>query len=99
MDLIVGALDDRKAENIKVFDVRKKQIITDMIVVASATSSPHLKALSSFVQREVKNKNGGTARISGDSESAWIVLDYYDAIVHLFLPEAREYYDIESLWV
>ena len=91
-------LDDHKAENINIFDVRKRQTITDMIVVASATSSPHIKALASSVQREMKNLGGGAARVSGDAESAWVVLDYYDAIIHIFLPESREYYDIESLW-
>lgn len=94
----MGILEDRKAEDIKVFDVAGKSTLTDMIVIASCTSSPHLKALSGTIQREMKKAGEKSIRVSGDPESAWIVVDLYDVIVHLFLPSAREYYDIESLW-
>ncbi len=75
-----------------------KSTLADIIIVASGNSSPHLKALAGNVQRELKKAGDNSVRVSGDSESAWIVLDLYDVIVHLFLPDAREYYDIESLW-
>lgn len=80
------------------FDVTGKSTLADIIIVASGNSSPHLKALAGNVQRELKKAGDNSVRVSGDSESAWIVLDLYDVIVHLFLPDAREYYDIESLW-
>lgn len=80
------------------FDVRERSTLTDFVVVASGTSTPHLKSLAGSLQRELKKVGEGSVRVSGDSESAWIVLDLYDVIVHLFLPEAREYYAIESLW-
>lgn len=92
-------MEDRKAENLKVFDVTGKSTLADIIIVASGNSSPHLKALAGTVQREMKKAGDNSVRVSGDSESAWIVLDLYDVIVHLFLPDAREYYDIESLWL
>ena len=98
IDAIRKALDDRKAEGVAVYDVRGKSSITDATVVASATSAPHLRALSVAVQRAVREACGEGARVSGDAESAWIVLDYFDAMVHLFLPDARAYYDIEALW-
>ena len=98
IDAIRKALEDKKAEGIAVYDVRGKSSITDATVVASATSAPHLRALSVAVQRAVREACGEGARISGDAESAWIVLDYFDAMVHLFLPDARAYYDIEALW-
>ncbi|MBQ7667024.1 MAG: ribosome silencing factor [Kiritimatiellae bacterium] len=94
----IGALDGKKAENIRHYDVRGKSSVTDEIVVASATSAPHLRSLSVAVQRALRESCGEGARVSGDAESAWIVLDYVDVMIHLFLPEAREYYDIESLW-
>ncbi len=75
-----------------------KSTLADIIIVASGNSSPHLKALAGTVQREMKKGGDNSVRVSGDSESAWIVVDLYDVIVHLFLPDAREYYDIESLW-
>lgn len=80
------------------FDVRGRSTLTDFVVVASGTSTPHLKSLAGTLQRELKKAGERALRVSGDSESAWIVLDLYDVIVHLFLPEAREYYAIESLW-
>jgi ribosome-associated protein len=72
--------------------------VTDAVVVASASSTPHLRSLSVAVQRALREGCGEGARVSGDADSAWIVLDYVDVMIHLFLPEAREYYDIESLW-
>lgn len=98
IDAIRKALEDKKAEDVAVYDVRGRSSITDTAVVASATSAPHLRALSVAVQRAVREACGEGARISGDAESAWIVLDYFDAMVHLFLPDARAYYDIEALW-
>ena len=98
IDAICKALEDKKAEGVAVYDVRGRSSITDATVVASATSAPHLRALSVAVQRAVREACGEGARISGDAESAWIVLDYFDAMVHLFLPDARAYYDIEALW-
>ena len=98
IDAIRKALEDKKAEGVAVYDVRGRSSITDTAVVASATSAPHLRALSVAVQRAVREACGEGARISGDAESAWIVLDYFDAMVHLCLPDARAYYDIEALW-
>ena len=98
MDAILAALDGKKADNVAQYDVRGKSSVTDAPVVASATSVPHLRALSVAVQRAVRETCGEGARVSGDEESAWIVLDYFDVMVHLFLPDARAYSDIEALW-
>ena len=95
---IVGILEEKKGEDIQVFDVKGKSTLTDVIIVVSGNSGPHLKALAGAVQRAMKDIGDSGGRIAGDSESAWIVLDLYDVIVHVFLPEAREYYDIEALW-
>lgn len=97
-EIVRAALEDKKAEDIRVIDVRGKSSITDAIVVASASAAPHLRALSVGVQRELSEKLGEHAKVSGDAESAWIVLDYFDVMVHVFLPDARAYYDLESLW-
>jgi ribosome-associated protein len=98
LDKIVGVLEDRKAENIVTIDVRGRSSLTDAIVIASCTSTPHLKAVAGRISREIKKEGGTPIRMSGDAESAWIVIDLFDVFVHLFLPEAREYYDLESLW-
>jgi len=82
-----------------VIDIGAQSPITDFVVVASATSPPHLKALHGEITRQLRQTHGKLEyRQAGDESSAWIVLDFFDVIVHLFLPEAREYYDIEGLW-
>lgn len=96
---IAEVLDARLAEDIRVIDLRGVSSLTDAVVVASATSGPHLRALESDVARKVREHcDNDSARISGDAASAWVVMDYFNVIVHLFLPEARSYYDIEALW-
>ena len=96
---ISNILADKKATDIKTYDLRVRQnAITDFTVVATASSPPHLKALAGAVEREMRKAGGGTARTSGDSESAWIVVDYGDVMAHIFLDESRDYYEIEKLW-
>ena len=78
-------------------DVRGVSGITDYCVIATGTSSPHLKALLSEVQHQVKQLGMPTRR-SGIPESGWVVLDCLDAVIHIFAPEARAYYALEALW-
>lgn len=72
--------------------------VTDFYIVATGTSAPHLKALISETQRRLKEQGIASFRISGDSDSGWVVVDYIHAVVHVFSPEARAYYAIEKLW-
>ncbi|HRR34021.1 MAG TPA: ribosome silencing factor [Kiritimatiellia bacterium] len=93
-----AALDAKQAENIRVYDVRGVSSLTDFTVVATGTSGPHLKALISEVQRRMKSLGVASYRTSGTPDSGWVVVDYVDVVVHVFSPEAREYYAIEKLW-
>jgi len=96
---IAHILEEKKARDVKSYDLRSKpNAFTDFTLAATATSPPHLKALASAVEREMRKAGSGAARTSGDSESAWIVVDYGDVMAHLFLDDAREYYEIEKLW-
>jgi ribosome-associated protein len=92
------ALDAKQAKDIRIFDVRGVSGVTDFYVVGTGTSSPHLKALISETQRCMKEHNVSSYRTSGDSASGWVIVDYVTAVVHVFSPEAREYYNIERLW-
>ena len=92
------SLEDKLANNIKVFDVRASSTITDFYIVASGKSAPHLKALMSGSYRHMKNSKSKSFRISGEPESGWMVVDFIDVVVHIFSPEARAYYAIEKLW-
>ena len=85
------ALEDAKAVDVKVYDVRGKSSLADFFVVATGAAASQLKAL-------VKALPKGAYRVSGAPESGWIVADYVDVVVHVFSPEARAYYALEKLW-
>ena len=91
-------LADKKGENIVIMDVHEISSVTDLFVMVSGTSAPHLKALGSEVERRLKKEGIPCAHRAGTFESHWIVLDYFSVVVHIFLPEVREYYSLERLW-
>jgi ribosome-associated protein len=91
-------LDDRKAENITVLDLRDVANIADFFVVATAANAPHLKALGDGLQRLCKNEHYRESRHAGSGESGWVIADYDGIMVHVFSFEMRELYDLEKLW-
>ena len=95
---IVEALEARKGEDVKTYDVRGKSSLTDFFVVATGSAAPHLKALVAETQAVMKQNGVMRFRTSGDPESGWIVVDYIDVVVHVFSPEARAYYALEKIW-
>ena len=95
---IAELLDAAKAADIRIYDVRGTSSITDFNVVATGLSTPHLRSLVNDVRATLKKEGIPGYRASGDHESGWVVLDYIDVIAHLFIREAREYYDLDSLW-
>ncbi len=68
------------------------------MVIVSGLSSPHLKALYNDLQVELKKLGSTCYRRAGDPEGGWMVLDYVDVVIHIFLPESREFYALEELW-
>ncbi len=91
--------DNRKAENIAVLDVRKVSSVTDYFVVASGTSEPHLRAIVSEITDQLREKHDlRPTRVDGHTGGAWVVLDFFDVIVHVMRADVRERYDLESLW-
>ena len=78
--------------------MRRVSGVTDYTVVVSGTSRPHLKALFSEVQHSLKQLGVPTYRRSGTPECGWVVLDYVDVVIHIFLDEMRQYYAVEELW-
>jgi ribosome-associated protein len=91
-------LDAKKADAIRIFDVRGLSSVTDFYVVATGTSAPHLKALVAETQRRMKELGTFSYRMSGEPDSGWVVVDYFNVVVHVFSPEARAYYAIEKIW-
>jgi ribosome-associated protein len=91
--------DNKKAENIIILDVRKLSSITDFFVIASGTSEPHLRAIVDEIEDQIKENHGVRPNaIDGTFQTAWVVLDYFDVIVHVMRHDVREKYDLETLW-
>lgn len=94
----VRALDDRKAEDLKVLYVSELSSITDFFVLATGNSEPHLRALNNAVSRELKDLKISLVGSDAGSGSGWAVIDAFDVMIHLFLPEQREFYRLDQLW-
>lgn len=91
--------DNKKAENIVVLDVRKLSSVTDYFVIASGTSQPHLRAIVDEIVSSLKDDHElQPARKDGIGSTSWVVLDYFDVIIHVMHAETRERYDLEGLW-
>ena len=91
--------DNKKAENIVILDVRKLSSVTDYFVLASGTSQPHLRAIVEEISSQLRDVHDlRPARSEGTKNGTWVVMDYFDVIVHVMHTEARSRYDLESLW-
>lgn len=94
---IVKILDDKKAENIKAIEIRELTIVADCFIIASGTSSTHVKSLAGEVE-DGMSKLGVEPRHVEGRATGWTVIDYDTVIVHVFQRESREYYNLERLW-
>jgi ribosome-associated protein len=91
--------DNKKAENIVILDVRKLSSVTDFFVIASGTSEPHLRAIVEEITDLLREEHGvRPIRTDGSVRGAWVVLDFFDVIVHVMRQDVRNHYDLESLW-
>ena len=98
-DLIVDALEDRKAQDIVVIDLRDKQVIlADFFLVCTGTSIPHIRAVAEHVLERGKEERLSQPRMAGAAVAAWVLLDYGDVVVHGMNEEARERYKLEQYW-
>ena len=94
----VRALDDRKAEDLKVLYVGDLSSITDFYILATGNSEPHLKALINTVSRDLKDKKISLVGSDLGQGTGWAVIDAFDVMIHMFLPEQREFYQLDELW-
>jgi len=91
--------DNKKAENIVILDVRKLSSVTDYFIIASGTSEPHLRAIVDEITSQLREEHGvRPLRTDGSVHGAWVVMDFFDVIVHVMRADVRERYDLESLW-
>ncbi len=91
--------DNKKAENIVVLDVRKLSSVTDYFVICTGTSEPHVRSIVREISDELREKHDERAGVSdGVEKSTWVVLDYFDVIVHVMRGDMRAQYNLEALW-
>ncbi|MFA9380716.1 MAG: ribosome silencing factor [Acetanaerobacterium sp.] len=95
---IATVLDDKKAVDISILRVHDLTVITDYFIVASGTSSTHVKSLVDEVEFSLKQQGVSPAFTEGYGTAQWIAIDYGTVIVHVFYPETRKFYDLEHLW-
>lgn len=96
--LICRALDEKKAGDLQVLDVSGQSSITDFMVIATATSEPHLRALRVEVEKVLDQAKAHIVGMDAPQGSGWLVIDAFDVMLHLFTAEMRERYRLERLW-
>jgi ribosome-associated protein len=95
---VISALEDLKAVNLMVLNVTELTDVMDFMVIASGTSSRHVKSLANNVVVELKKKGLAPLGIEGQQGGEWVLVDYGDVVAHIMLPETRDFYDLERLW-
>ena len=96
--LAIDALEDLKAEDITVLDVKGKTTVTDFIIIATGSSSRHVKSIANNVVMEAKKAGRPPLGVEGENDGEWVLVDLGDVIVHVMQQQVREFYDLESLW-
>ncbi|MBI1273704.1 MAG: ribosome silencing factor [Alphaproteobacteria bacterium] len=97
-DLALRALDGRKAENVMTVDLRGRSAIADYLIIATGRSSRQIAALADGVREVVMKSGSPPPRIEGKQQGDWVLVDAGDVIVHLFRPEVRHFYNIETIY-
>lgn len=96
--VVKTALEDLKAKDVREIDVRGKTSITDLVVVASGTSTRHVKSIADEVVKAAKKAGLPPIGVEGQREAEWVLVDLGDIVVHVMLPRTREFYGLERLW-
>lgn len=98
VNIIAQSISDKKGFNIIALDVKGLSSITDYLVIAEGNVDRHVMAIARNVQDDLSEKGEKPAFVEGLKDGDWIVLDYGEVMVHLFMPEMREKYQLERLW-
>jgi ribosome-associated protein len=98
VDRIASIASDRKAIDIRVLDVRGMVGYTDFFVICSGNTERQTKAIHDAIHEDLKRDGVLPRRVEGSREARWVLMDYIDAVVHIFTPDARSFYRLEQLW-
>jgi ribosome-associated protein len=98
LETAIAAAEDKQAVNIVVLDLRKTAGFTDFFLIATGTNTRQVRAIADAVMEALAGTSVKPAYVEGYDRSEWILLDYFDFIVHVFGPETRVFYDLERLW-
>ena len=98
LGLILGTLHDRKALDLVVIDLRGISDAADYFVLCSGTSEPHIRSLTDDLVEELRGQGHRPWHVEGRQSLRWVLVDLVDVVVHIFRPEAREFYALERLW-
>lgn len=97
-NFIVEQLEEIKAQDIKVLSISEKSTIADFMVICSGTSTRHVKSIATLLIKELKASELPPIGVEGDDAAEWVLVDSGDVIVHIMLPQSRDYYQLEKLW-
>jgi ribosome-associated protein len=97
-DRIAAVASDRKAIDIRVLDVRGIVGYTDFFVICSGNTERQTKAIHDAIHEDLKREGLVPRRVEGAREARWVLMDYLDAVVHIFTPDSRSFYRLEQLW-
>ena len=95
---MLARLDDDKAQDVVLIDLKGKSPVADALVVASGRSQRHVGAMADHLLRTLKDAGLGKARVEGLPHADWVLIDAGDLIIHLFRPEVRSFYNLEKIW-
>jgi len=98
IDRAIAAAEDKKAADLVVLDLRKAAGFTDFFVIASGANARQVRAIADGVIEALAADGGKPAHVEGYDRSEWVLIDYFDFIVHVFAPETRMFYGLERLW-
>lgn len=96
--LVIDALEDVKALDLKVLDVRGIATFTDLMVIASGSSNRHVKALADNLVEQCREAGVRPLGVEGEREAQWVLVDLGDIVVHVMSPDMRDFYNLEKLW-
>jgi len=96
--VVIDALEDVKAQDIKVFNTTELTSLFDRIVIASGTSNRQTRALAASVRDAVKERGGDVISVEGEETGEWVLVDLGDVVVHIMQPNIRAYYNLEEIW-